>query len=68
MAESTLAFQLSPQQENLWASGREPAIGNAVSLVLLEGLRDAHRLHTAVQEIVARHEALRTVFRRATGM
>ncbi len=62
-------FWLSPQQQFAWRV--QETIGlpaRAVGLVSLEGKVDATRLRSALIEVVFRHEALRTVFRRPAGM
>jgi len=62
-------FWLSPQQTFAWrvqaAIGRP---GRAVGLLSLEGKVEPTRLRSALIEVVSRHEALRTVFRRPAGM
>ena len=62
-------FWLSPQQKFAWRV--QEAIGRhtrAVGLLSLEGKVEATRLRSALIEVVSRHEALRTVFRRPAGM
>jgi amino acid adenylation domain-containing protein len=57
-------FWLSPQQERTWLSGR----GTVASLVYLEKPASSDAVRSAVTELVARHEPLRTVFRKVAGM
>ena len=63
-------FQLSPQQKRLYTSsqveGRTPY--RTLCAVLIEGESEPGRLEAAVEEVVARHEILRTTFRRLPGL
>jgi amino acid adenylation domain-containing protein len=63
-------FWLSPQQKFAWRlqqeALRKPA--RAACLVSLQGVADTGRLQECLRELVSRHEILRTVFRRQTGM
>jgi len=62
-------FWLSPQQKFAWRV--EEAIGRparTLGLISLDGNVEPARLRSAVGEVVSRHEALRTVFRRPAGM
>ena len=62
-------FWLSPQQKFAWRV--EEAIGRparTLGLISLDGNVEPARLRSAVDEVVSRHEALRTVFRRPAGM
>ena len=63
-------FALSPQQERLWllmqAGGESHYRTDGVFLI--EGPLDVQGLEAAVEELVARHEILRTVFRCLPGM
>jgi amino acid adenylation domain-containing protein len=63
--QSTAGFWLSPQQKHVW---QQSAARNAVCLMMLEGRIDRARLCQALQKTVARHEILRTVFVRQSGM
>jgi amino acid adenylation domain-containing protein len=68
--QATAGFWLSPQQKFAWTlaqdSMRAPA--RAVCVVSLEGCVDRETLKQSLREVVSRHEILRTVFRRQTGM
>ncbi len=62
-------FWLSPQQKFAWRV--EEAIGRparTLGLISLDGNVEPARLRSAVAEVVSRHEALRTVFRRPAGL
>src|SRR5205809_7283812 len=63
-------FWLSPQQKFTWTIEQEVLrlSSRAVCLVALHGSLDVDRLHDSLRELVSRHEILRTVFRRQTGM
>src|SRR5450755_4409189 len=68
--QASAGFWLSPQQKLAWRLQqeglRQPA--RAVCLISMEGQVDAGRLQECLREMVSRHEILRTVFRRQTGM
>ena len=64
------SLPLSFAQQRLWFIDQlEPgnAFYNMASAVRLEGLLDADALHRTLNEVVRRHEALRTTFRTADG-
>jgi amino acid adenylation domain-containing protein len=63
-------FWLSAQQKFAWTRGQEDshAPSRAVCLASLKGVVDTGKLKRALQEIVSRHEILRTVFQRQIGM
>ncbi|HKV08641.1 MAG TPA: amino acid adenylation domain-containing protein, partial [Thermoanaerobaculia bacterium] len=71
MAETAVqGFRLSPQQRRLWTLAKE-AEGSpyrAEAVVRITGPLDRARLETALGEVVARHEILRTVFPVPPGM
>jgi amino acid adenylation domain-containing protein len=70
MTDNTVAgFRLSTQQERLWSQ----QAGNVSPFwteceFLVDGPLDAAKLKAAVREVVSRHEILRTVFHRQTGL
>ncbi len=67
-------FRLSPRQRRLWLdmrtgnNGDRPAAFHAQCVLRLEGDLDAARLRRALQEIVDRHDILRTTFCRPAGL
>src|ERR1700730_7306889 len=63
-------FRLSPQQKHLWALHQnDPSLPYGVQCaILLEGKLNAEILNEAIQEVVKRHEILRTTFHRQPGM
>src|SRR5260370_13319278 len=71
MQEQAIAgFWLSPQQKFAWKLEQEVLRTplRAVCLIALKGALQPDKLSNSLQEIVSRHEILRTVFRRQTGM
>ncbi len=71
MQEQAIAgFWLSPQQKFAWKLEQEVLRTplRAVCLIALKGALQPDKLRNSLQEIVSRHEILRTVFRRQTGM
>ena len=69
-AESMHGFQLSPQQEHLWLLQKIDQSGAYRSncAILIEGHVDLSKLELALQDIVDRHEILRTSFPCLPGM
>lgn len=65
-------FRLSPQQRRLWKLQQDAesstAVFNSQLVLLLEGDVRVEALCEAVERVCARHEALRTVFRRLPGV
>jgi len=66
MSEPLQTYRLSPQQRRAWLLGGGDG-ERAAAAVLLEGRLDLDRLAGALQAAVARHEILRTTFRRRPG-
>src|SRR6266571_2951277 len=68
--ETIEGFRLSPQQRHLWCA--QQAVQNqpyrTQCLILIEGTLDTHVLHRALEDVVARHEILRTTFRCLPGI
>ena len=64
----TRGFWLSPQQKRVWSLQPNGCVSRAICVVGIEGSLDVERLEHALRRIVARNEALRTVFRRQPGM
>ena len=63
------AFQLSIQQERLWARRGENADALCIQCdVRISGPFDRSRLETAIASVVRNHEILRTGFQRQAGM
>lgn len=61
-----VGFRLSPQQQLLLAAGRASTVAQCA--VLLEGPVDPDRLGQALDDVVGRHEILRTTFAQPEGM
>ena len=70
MSNDTVAgFRLSTQQERTWSQlTGKVALFWAECELLVEGTLDAAKLQEVIRAIVARHEILRTVFQRQTGL
>lgn len=69
-AESMEGFQLSPQQEHLWLLQQidKSEAYRSNCAILIEGHLDINNLELALQDIVDRHEILRTCFPCLPGM
>ncbi|MBW4500881.1 MAG: amino acid adenylation domain-containing protein [Scytonema hyalinum WJT4-NPBG1] len=69
-AESMEGFRLSPQQEHLWLLQQIDKSGAYRSdcAILIEGDVDINNLELALQDVVNRHEILRTYFPCLSGM
>ncbi len=63
-------FRLSPQQRSLWSFQQtaEGHVFGALATILVQGQLQPQLLKTAVQDIVGRHEILRTTFSRPPGI
>jgi amino acid adenylation domain-containing protein/non-ribosomal peptide synthase protein (TIGR01720 family) len=61
-------FRLSPQQEHLWSLAGGGAADRAQCTVEITGPLDVEALRRAAERLFARHEILRTVFRRQPGI
>jgi amino acid adenylation domain-containing protein/non-ribosomal peptide synthase protein (TIGR01720 family) len=68
MRQMIEGFRLSPQQRHVWRLLQDNQSYRAQCVILLEGNLDAEALEQTVQKIVARHEILRTNFRRNPGI
>lgn len=66
--ESVVGFRLSPQQAQVWLLQQDGSRFASRCAVHCEGPLDAERLKAAVRGVAARHEILRTNFRRQPGM
>src|SRR6266700_5560518 len=65
---ATAAFKLSSQQERAWLQHESGTPQIAQCVIELDGEVDAERIKRALQQLVAKYEILRTVFRRQTGI
>ncbi|HKV34934.1 MAG TPA: amino acid adenylation domain-containing protein, partial [Pyrinomonadaceae bacterium] len=65
-------FRLSPQQRRLWNLQQDtsdgPSACNSQLVLLLEGELRPEALREVLEKICARHESLRTLFRRVPGV
>ena len=61
-------FRLSPQQRRLWALQQTMGTAHVQGVLLVEGMLDIVRLERVVDVVVAKHEALRTLFCREPGV
>ena len=69
MPTSTLqGFQLSPQQKRLWLLQQDDAVYLTQGAIAIKGNLQPARLKQVVEQIVARHQILRTNFRRLAGV
>lgn len=68
MRNNIEGFRLSPQQRHVWRLSQDNQFYRAQCVILLEGKLEAEALEQTLQEIVARHEMLRTNFQRNPGI
>src|SRR5450755_4558714 len=68
--QSDTGYWLSPQQKQLCAIRTDPSqsSGRAVCLVSIGGPLRVGTLRQGIRDLIARHEILRTVFKRPVGM
>ena len=67
-AEITEGFRLSPQQEQLWSIQQSNGVYCAQFVLKIEGQLQVNLLKGTLQQIVDRHEILRTNFYRQPGI
>jgi amino acid adenylation domain-containing protein/non-ribosomal peptide synthase protein (TIGR01720 family) len=65
---SLTGFRLSQQQRHLWTAQQNDPAYRAECVLLLEGDLHVENLKEALRDVVARHEALHTTFRRAASL
>jgi amino acid adenylation domain-containing protein len=68
MQEQIQGFQLSPQQKRLWSLQQDSNAYQAQCAILLEGNLKLDVLKSALQQVLNRHEILRTTFHRPRGI
>ena len=61
-------FQLSPQQKRLWSLQQDSLAYQIQGAILIEGNLNREVLKAALQNVINRHEILRTTFRRKPGI
>src|SRR5688572_7133339 len=61
-------YRLSPQQKRLWTIQEENDVYRAKCRLHLEGALKPEPLKAALQEVINRHEILRTTLRRVPGI
>jgi amino acid adenylation domain-containing protein len=61
-------FRLSPQQRRAWLLAQSSSAYRSGCAVSLAGSLDVPRLRRALEEVVVRHDILRTTFQRAPGV
>src|SRR5436190_7449238 len=66
--QSSAGFRLSPQQQQLWVAEPDGPSLQSACVLSIAGPLDRARLRAAVVAAVARHEILRTTFRRLPGI
>jgi amino acid adenylation domain-containing protein/non-ribosomal peptide synthase protein (TIGR01720 family) len=68
--EIVKGFRLSPQQRRLWSLHRTDDVGpyRALCSVLIEGELDQGVLEAVLEDVMSRHEILRTTFNRLLGL
>ena len=68
--ENQVGFWMSPLQEHVWSLQGDNKMTpyRVLAVVRLEGRVDAAQLRAALERVTARHDILRTAFRRQTGI
>lgn len=61
-------YRMSPAQKRLWLAEPEGPVSRVQCAVLVEGLLDTALLRDALQQLINRHEALRTAFQHLPGL
>src|SRR5579875_90421 len=61
-------FRFSPEQRDIWDVSPQAAAHSNVLAIIIEGDLKTELLRAAVQQIVSRHEILRTTFERHPGL
>jgi amino acid adenylation domain-containing protein len=65
---ATAAFRLSSQQERAWSQHERGLVQFAQCIVRLDGPLDIAKLQEVLRQVVLKHEILRTVLRRQSGI
>src|ERR1700682_3308849 len=68
MVSQIQGFRLSPQQSHLWKLQQESHAYHAQCAILIEGDLKRASLEEALQQVITRHEVLRTTFHRRPGI
>ncbi len=68
MVSEIRGFRLSPQQRRIWLLQRDSGFYNSSAAILIEGNLNKQLLKRALEEVVKRHEILRTSFHREPGI
>ena len=68
MQDQIQGFLLSPQQKQLWLLQQNSQVYRSQCAILLEGNLKIEVLKAALQQVVNRHEILRTTFHRTRGI
>src|SRR5947209_4173111 len=66
--QSLAGFRLSPQQQQLWGWHLEEPVYFSQCAVAIEGPINSATLKAACEQLVGRHEILRTTFHRQAGL
>ncbi|MBA3712217.1 MAG: amino acid adenylation domain-containing protein [Pyrinomonadaceae bacterium] len=61
-------YRLSSYQKHLWLLQQDGTAYCSVCAIMIDGSLDVARLHSAISEVVMRHEILRTSFHRTAGI
>ncbi len=66
--ETIKGFRLSPQQKRLWSLQKDSVAYQSQCALLIEGKLNLELLKEALQQVVNRHEILRTTFQQRPGI
>jgi amino acid adenylation domain-containing protein/non-ribosomal peptide synthase protein (TIGR01720 family) len=68
LTETINGFRLSPQQKRLWLLQQESSAYIVQTAILLEGNLNKEALKAALQQVISRHEILRSSFCKVVGL
>src|SRR4026208_698944 len=68
MQNQIRGFRLSPQQKRLWSLLQDSPLPPAQCVIRIEGQLNESTLKESLQDVIDRHQILRTTFNRSPGI